>query len=363
VRGLVISAVSATSVEARYAADGSLAWQLNLLNTVAGIFPGDPPDMVDPVSLVEDGHGGLTLRARFSSSLGCIPWMREMLVSLDAATGAVQWARDLKGNTSAMVGDEAGNSYIAGSFEQDGGYVMGLASFTPGGGSRWLVRAPWVPAMAASSGQVAMGTRLWSTTDGALLEPSPLAPDPGTMNVFDDEAPLLAANAVYAFGTQNGCCPTCECPAMVPKELLRSVRRDAWPLWDVGLSSGIPTEPVPVLSAGALTADGDVLFAQSSGIGYRNSFSPPPMLRAVTSQGTERFACDLPGTTVYDDVLYRGATMLQQGRWVAVLQEQCFVCNQEPPPQILSFDLPGLDLAPSGWPTAGGSNRRAGRPR
>lgn len=366
VGGLVVASLSRDSVEARRAADGSLAWRANLLVAVGSGFPGDPPDTMSTGPLVDDGHGHLFVQASFFQSQGCIPFVHEVLLSLDAATGTVRWTRDFDGYVNALVSDEAGNAYAQGGVSLDGGARSGLVSFSSVGTPRWQGESAGGWALATAGGQLAAGDQLISAADGGVLLPPPLAPELLQLEAGAVE-PLLAPDAAFALGTVTfTCCPTCPCPALRPMAELRSVRRaDAWPLWRVSLSAGLPSEPQPIVSDGALTGDGDVLFAQGPGPlhVYQTGLPPePPRLRAVTAAGTERFSCELPGT-VLDGVAYGPAAALLPGRWVTVQREECFTCTRSPAPEILAFDVPGLDLAASGWPTTGGSNRRAGRPR
>ncbi|MHB8878747.1 MAG: hypothetical protein ACYC8T_34030, partial [Myxococcaceae bacterium] len=363
VDGLVVSALSGSGVEARHAQDGSAAWSVDLRAQLPTPTGGPPIDLGNFGPIVDDGHGGLYVRGGPLGGRCGNGVDYDSLFALSASSGALRWR--YSGQFSALASDEAGNAYATASLPADGGAFSGLVSLTAAGSERWRVaNGGYGYPLSVSGGRVVMSDGLGSlyrTTDGSAVLPA----DSGSGLELVTGETLLGPATAYAIGQKTfTCCQDCPCPNMLPELGLRAERlSDAAALWQVSLSvSGAPYEPNPWLSAPALAANGDLLFALSPNP-YFKATLVPARLQARTAAGDQRFSCELPGAAPYDAILYDGAAVLLPGRWVVAVQELCFSCVKDPPPALKAFEVPGYDLGQSGWVAPGGSNRRSGRPR
>jgi hypothetical protein len=366
----VVSALSASGVEARRTSDGALVWSADLVSRLPVTYDAQAGlTRFGPV--VDDGHGGLFVRGRWTPMSRCgDAGSLDTLFTLSAATGAVSWQSDGSGRFSSLASDEAGNAYATASLDADAGTFSGLVSFTKAGAERWRSGTGlYGDALVVAGGRVVVaderGGAIYGTTAGDKVVP-PLGPPPTPYQTYVTDL-LLGPASAYVLGQDY--CPLCALPGVPtpPSLTLHSVAlADASPQWDVELNplvGPMSSAPTPVLSRPALAQNGDLLFAQGPGPYSNPTVLESNRLRALTAAGAERFACKLPGPVAADTITYAGATALHAGRWVVAAQPNCFSCLVDPPPQLLAFDVPGYDLAQTGWVAPGGSNRRAGRPR
>jgi hypothetical protein len=154
------------------------------------------------------------------------------------------------------------------------------------------------------------------------------------------------------------------CPVIAPQLGLSSVAAPpSSAVWHLELTGPTPGYGAVRASAPTLTGEGDVLFAQFHAMKNGPWAIPPPVLRAITAQGLERFACELPGASTGDLMLYDGPTLLSNGRWLVAAQPECTTCTHDPSPTVMAFDVAGVTQATGDWSTAGGNAQRSGRAR
>ncbi len=367
--GLVVSALGANEVEARHASDGSLAWTVGI--EVLLSFAASEPcagGVGEPGPLADDGRGHLYARVRAYQT--CFPAVGgDALSSLDLAAGAVRWTTAASSRLDALAVDELGNAYVSGTLPADGGTFWGVASYGVDGLERWRSDVAGYPASLSVAGGRVAGVRgtLLDASDGGLVSATP--PVWGCGSVAGRE-PLLGAGVGVTFGQDYGCCGECELcdtvdvPALPPFTVSGFRPSDGAQLWTLNVTSGYG-QPYysPAVSSPALGKNGDLVFAVTPGMYAPPSPSNPPLLRAFTATGQERFSCELPVESAYSTVSYAGFAALLTGRWAVAAQPVCLSCMVEPPAELRVFDVPGYELGNSGWVTTGGSNRRSGRPR
>jgi hypothetical protein len=355
---LVLSALSTTGVEARRASDGAHVWSANLSSLMPAPFDFGQSQF-GPV--VDDGHGGLYVRGTGAASggYGGLP-NSTALFALSAATGAVRWQSAGVTRLPSLAADEAGNAYATATFEADGGTFSGLVSFSPAGAERWRTDNSWYGYLLAVAGGKLMltdssGGSLYGTATGDKVVP----PSGSTLAYGSDL--LLGPSAAFVLGQQY--CPMCAYPGVpvAPRLLLRRLDLvDASRRWDAELS---PVGGPMTVSEVTLAQNGDVLLALGPAPFLLAPITATSSFKAMTGDGAERFACALPGPGAFDFITYDGATALHAGRWVVAAQPHCFTCTREPAAELRAFEVPGYDLASSGWVARSGSNRRSGRPR
>jgi hypothetical protein len=367
VGGNVISALG--GLEARRTTDGALVWQADLLALLTPWFHGVPPDDVSAGSIAEDGQGNVVVLAAPHSIEDGTGSASPMLVSLDAATGTLKWQVKPGAQLYALASDEVGNLFApaaapppSGSYGQWEQLVM---SWTSSGSERW--RAPssgWVTALSVAGGRIVesdSATGLKLTSSGASAQ----APDGGfAAAISTREAVFDSVHGYQFFEPTYACCPMCSCPAFIPQVHLRGFgSANAEVNWQMPVDPfGYSSWSTPTVSEVLLTARGDALYARSPYSIYALPIGDA-RLEAVTSSGTQRFSCQLPGPAPFDAIAYSGSAALLSDRWVIASQPQCYGCVVGPQPVIEAFDVPGDALAPHGWVAQRGNAQRSGRPR
>jgi hypothetical protein len=362
---LVVAAFSGTHLEARRTMDGSLAWSAPLMPLI-GVKVAFPPSAVTVSPLVDDGHGGVFLAVNVTMGGAGL----NVLGRVDAQTGAVRWSHELGGTVTSAGSDGAGNLFVVANVAPDGGWGTSLQSLDLDGGVRFAVETPQVRKLAVSDGRVALsiaGVALsYSASTGAAL--SSTTPPASGWLWPDLEDLLLDADETFVLGqvAPISCPIGVPCQQMFPALVLASVSAAQAPApsdWQLQLNAGVWFGGDVSASAPSRSADGDVVFAQFHTV--KTSAAPviAGQLRAITSHGLERFACELPTSSTGDAMLYDGTALLADGRWVSSAQEECSTCLMNAPRKIFSFDLPGVTPATSGWSTAAGNAQRSARAR
>jgi len=306
------STAATRRIEVRSTADGSLSWQAGRaeLAPAVSLPAGLPLWIISATVAPNPDRVVLNLR----TNAGGAAWT-SWIASLDALTGAVQWAWQSR-YIEETLADEHG-----GVFAYETTFNRNLQALSPSGALLWGYRNPtWgTPPVATHSGLLvtAYPSGVYSTADGGQLSES--------MSVYWGEQPLLGFGHLVS-DDGNGICAR----SMVMVSLASPAQASA--TWVPNGTAG----SAACLEDAMLTSRATVL------VGARTT---PPSLFEVALDGGQLFSCPLPVNPGRRSALLDGA-------WVAASSTT-----------IALFELPGLRLAPRGWVSHAGGRARAKSPQ
>ncbi len=235
-------------------------------------------------------------------------------------------------------------------------WPAGNAQLTRSAGTeRWRASLPFGgnSPLAAFNGELIMDRgEVRSTLDGSRKVESPGA------NVVRN--PLMgAAGRTLLIDPPSICCPTCPCPAALPRvDALRMKPGSAVHERQKTIAAmGGPTSFVTTSDAVA-TRQGELLIAGSTN-------GSVVRLIALNAAGDERFACEIPQSPVAGPNTpsrFDSPVALLGGKWAVVEEVDCPVGLKGVNPILRVFEVPGERPPPHGWVGAGGSASGGSRP-
>ncbi len=335
---VVIAEPGGDFVEAHDDATGALVWKRHLRQELDPIYLSGtcstlPFGSIQSWPLVSDGRGQLVVFANVGGSVSCgSPHTKDVwAIALDTATGGTRWKNRYSvspyhSNDVDAAFDEAGNLYAT--FHYPTPSEVTLLSLDNQGMERW--RRSFPAALRQINGLFAGSLVLTQYQAPLVLIDTSTGQDrfstrpifsPGSALVDDTRALLFELNTAGAIN-------------LFTLSLNQGTSRD-WLLRDTA-GSGFRKVTTPVM-----TSRSSFLLASQSSTHW--------MLGEFDLNGLIKFECELESADY-------GSPTLRAGTWTAAYPEFS-------PNTVVSFALPGLEPAASGWVTARGKVTKEGRPR
>jgi outer membrane protein assembly factor BamB len=340
---LVVLADPGSDLVAAYdTGDGHPVWERHVQAELAATYvsascPNPVLYAVETWPLLSDGAGHLAAGVYVypKDTPGCPSFYKDTwILSLDTQTGATRWKtseRSIGSNNMTAAFDEAGNLYAA----IDRGNLPIVLSLDPSGARRWTyqdVAAVGLRVTAEYQGVVALdddgrGVRLLDATTG--LSRSLSMPVNTLVGTIMSGQPLKLFTFTYS--------STAPWISLLQGDLVTGQFSTQLVVDLLGENAAGGTSPL-------LTSRQTLLTTLRANGAWR--------LEELSLDGRALTDCELPQAVTYQQASARG------GHWVA-LQMSGTSGGQ----QLVSFAIPGLEPAPSGWVTARGKVTQEGRPR